>query len=209
MSYLGERIAYHWFKGVTKAKQTPDKFESIRRDTERKLEIALRGKNVGLLTAHELARNFYKAMALDYPAEVREQAALWPLDNPYQTPNAVASARRLLECCEAALQDTRRRALEAGAPLVFYHLTLPFITHPDSSLMVWDDPHKWEGPNGWTEHGNAKTILVIASDEGQARKLAAERDCGIWLEPKYATCTKLEANQPGVISEERGGAHNE
>lgn len=96
------------------------------------------------------------------------------------------------------------------APFAIYHLTLPFITLPNMlDVMFWKNPYTWEGPGGWTEHGNIKNFIIVAESPQRAREIAAEKDCPIWLDPEYATCLAVDAAQEGVLCQEGGQAENE
>jgi len=93
-----------------------------------------------------------------------------------------------------------------------WFLSLPFFTSPDLGPTVGLNPYQWEGPNGWTDM-NAQTIVACAVDESEARQMAADIDCGIWLESGYAACIPFAVCQkdwkPGVICVEWGSAENE
>ena len=99
--------------------------------------------------------------------------------------------------------------MSVDSDLSLWILTLPAVAYPDQPLNAWRTPYAWEGTSGWTPWENCKRMVVSATDQAQARSIAAQHDCDIWLDPIYAVCVPLEAIEPGVILAERGGAENE
>ncbi len=87
-------------------------------------------------------------------------------------------------------------------------LMLPFVTQTDEDQeQEWLNPDRW--PGDWQRWRNRDTMVVAAMDEGDARHLAAEGDCGIWLDPAYASCELLSAAVAGVVISSGGEAENE
>jgi hypothetical protein len=94
--------------------------------------------------------------------------------------------------------------------LTTWILTLPGFpgTPPEEQLTgAYLDPDTWPGDWKYHEHGNH--IGVNAADEDAARRMAAEADCDIWLDPAYARCRRHTPEQAGVLFIVRGGAENE
>lgn len=96
---------------------------------------------------------------------------------------------------------------DGSHPLTIWLLTLPFVTRPDCGLTAWENPDSWSGD--WQMWRNRHTMVVAAAAESDARRLAAEDDCGVWLDPAYALCQPLIPAEPGVVLTAGGGAENE
>lgn len=96
---------------------------------------------------------------------------------------------------------------DGSQPLAIWLLTLPFVTSPDCDLNVWKDPDSW--PGDWQIWRNRHTMVVAAAAESDARRLAAEDDCAVWLDPAYALCRPLIPDGQGVVLTAGGGAENE
>lgn len=92
---------------------------------------------------------------------------------------------------------------------IAWYLALPAITDPDAKFNPWLDPHQWEDGQGWTDWQNKRCMVVLATDEREARAYAAMHDCDIWLDALYAICVPVEIMEPGVVVAEGGGAENE
>lgn len=92
-----------------------------------------------------------------------------------------------------------------------WRLTLPVITDtPDErDADPRDYLSPWQWPNDWTMHGNMHTMIVSAPDEAEARRMAADYDCGIWLDADYARCEPLPLAQAVVLLAVGGEAENE
>jgi hypothetical protein len=97
-------------------------------------------------------------------------------------------------------------------PLRSWILTLPYIANPNCEVMAHLNPYQWEGANGWNDT-NAQTMVACSDSEAEARSLAAEMDCGIWNDSRYAACIPFGTCnpdwKPGVICVEWGEALNE
>jgi hypothetical protein len=128
-----------------------------------------------------------------------------------QSPDYREGVMRGIALCIEAIEQFERNVNEAAAnasSLSFWLLTLPFITSDDQEVREkWANPHSW--PGDWTLHDNKHDMVVTASDEDDARRYAAERDCDIWLNPAYALCKPLDADKPGVVLATGGEAENE
>jgi hypothetical protein len=88
-----------------------------------------------------------------------------------------------------------------------WHLTLPAVTDGDCIEGFWGNPYTW--PGGWNHFQHKNAMIVTAEDEAQARALAAEHDCPIWLDQAYARCLPLSTDTPGVVLSTGSGADNE
>lgn len=115
---------------------------------------------------------------------------------------------RLLEA------EVDKHAAAASGTLQVYVLSLPVITDEPEAIdrdeaagKTWANPYSW--PGDWTIHDNKDTQLAWAYSEEQARQIAAEADCRIWLDPDYARCRPLVAQGPGLILASGGQAENE
>jgi hypothetical protein len=97
-------------------------------------------------------------------------------------------------------------------PVKAWFLSLPYVANPDIGPTVSLNPYQWAGHNGWGDT-NAQTIVACAETEEEARQMAADIDCGIWLESAYAACipfaTCQEDWKPGVLCVEWGESENE
>lgn len=110
--------------------------------------------------------------------------------------------------------EVDKHAAAASGTLQIYRLTLPVITDPPEDIErdeaageTWANPYSW--PGDWTLHDNQHTQLVWAYAEDEARRIAADADCDIWLDSDYARCRLLEAQGPGLILASGGEAENE
>ena len=110
--------------------------------------------------------------------------------------------------------EVDKHAAAASGSLQVYLLTLPVITdqpedveRDEAAGKTWANPYSW--PGDWTLHDNKHTQLVQAYDEEQARQIAADADCLIWLDSDYARCRPLVAQGPGLILASGGEAENE
>lgn len=92
-----------------------------------------------------------------------------------------------------------------------WRLTLPVITdlpeERDADPRVYLSP--WQWPNDWTMHDNMHSMIVAAQDEEQARRMAADYDCDIWLDADYARCEPLPLDYSVVVLAAGGEAENE
>lgn len=92
----------------------------------------------------------------------------------------------------------------------FWHLTLPGRegmppeANADGAFL---NPDTW--PGGWQHFHHKYAMVVAAEDAAQARAIAAEHDCPIWLDQAYARCVPLSADTPGVVLSAGAGADNE
>lgn len=209
---LADRIAHHWHLTASPEAKTSERLKSMKLDARRKLPFALAGKNIDSITPDELARSYFTAMMVQDMGEAQRHQP-WPLDSDWASERSRKSAYRLLKCITSALSEVRGRKgamASAESNLPVWRLTLPYITHKDCDLNAWANPYQWEGPNGWSgSNGNCHTLIIAAANEGRARELAAERDCGIWLLPEYALCAAIATPNEEVIAAECGQAENE
>lgn len=91
--------------------------------------------------------------------------------------------------------------------LPIWHLTLPAYENPDCDASEWGNPYTW--PGGWNHFHHKHAMIVTAEDAPQARAIAAEHDCPIWLDQAYARCRPLSVDTPGVILSSGSAADNE
>ncbi len=128
-----------------------------------------------------------------------------------QPPLHREGVERGIDLCLDAIEEFERNVDEvAGNPtkLVHWLLTLPFVTQPNEDQeQEWLNPDQWSGD--WQRWRNRDTMVVAAMDEADARRFAAEDDCGIWLDPAYASCELLSAAVAGVVISSGGEAENE
>ncbi len=102
---------------------------------------------------------------------------------------------------------------ETESHLPLWMLTLPGMegaAPEDDTMRDYLNPDTW--PGEWKHFQNGSIIGIRAASEADARKIAADADCQIWLDPLYARCRGIEAvkpDEPGVIFIVRGGADNE
>ena len=137
-------------------------------------------------------------------AAMKKEANIVP-----QSPDHREGVMRGITLCLDAIEEFERNVDEVVKPpaeLRFWLLTLPFLDRLVDS-DVWRNPYSW--PGDWTPHDNRNTMIVAATDEDEARRLAADEDCGIWLDPAYAECEPLSATAAGVIISSGGEAANE
>jgi hypothetical protein len=137
-------------------------------------------------------------------AAMKKEANIVP-----QSPDHREGVMRGITLCLDAIEEFERNVDEVVKPpaeLGFWLLTLPFLDdmHEDDE---WKNPYSW--PGDWTPHDNRDIMIVAAMDEDEARRLAAEKDCAIWLDPAYAECEPLSATAAGVIISSGGEAENE
>lgn len=93
-----------------------------------------------------------------------------------------------------------------------WYLSLPYICNDSDGKMHSLNPHQWEGTNGWNTT-NAQSFVICSHDEKRAREYAAEMDCGIWLDSRYAACVPFANCYPdwkeGVTCVEWGESESE
>lgn len=137
-------------------------------------------------------------------AAMKKEANIVP-----QSPDHREGVMRGITLCLDAIEEFERNVDEVVKPpaeIGFWLLKLPFLDQaPESDL--WENPYTW--PGDWAHHSNRDTMIVAATDEDEARRLAADEDCGIWLDPAYALCEPLSASAAGVIISSGGEAENE
>lgn len=131
-----------------------------------------------------------------------------------ERPGVRAGIDLCIETVRLLVAEVDKHAAAASGALQVYVLTLPVITDPMEDLerdeeagMVWLSPYSW--PNDWTTHDNKDTQIVAAYSEDEARRIAADADCAIWLDSDYARCRPLVAQGPGLILASGGEAENE
>lgn len=110
--------------------------------------------------------------------------------------------------------EVDKHAAAASGTLQVYLLTLPVITDEPDAIerdeaagKTWANPYSW--PGDWTLHDNKDTQVVNAYSEDEARQIAADVDCAIWLDSDYARCGIVTASGSGAILARGGEAENE
>ncbi len=128
-----------------------------------------------------------------------------------QPPLHREGVERGIDLCLEAIEEFERNVDEVAgqsAKLTHWVLTLPYITGTEEDQeQEWLNPDQW--PGDWQRWRNRDTMIVAAMDEDQARQMAAADDCGIWIDPAYASCELLSAAVAGVIISSGGEAENE
>lgn len=131
-----------------------------------------------------------------------------------ERPGVRAGIDLCIEAVRLLKVDVDKHAAAASGTLQVYVLTLPVITDEPEAIdrdeaagKTWANPFSW--PGDWTIHDNKDTQLAWAYSEEQARQIAAEADCAIWLDSDYARCRPLVAQGPGLILASGGEAANE
>ena len=120
-----------------------------------------------------------------------------------------------IDLCLEALRLFNMEVDKAAPPPVdgnrAWRLTLPVITdlleERDADPREYLSPYQW--PNDWTMHDNMHSMIVSAPDEANARRMAADYDCAIWLDADYARCEPLPLAQAVVLLAVGGEAENE
>jgi len=132
-----------------------------------------------------------------------------------QAPLHRQGVERGIDLCLEVIEEFERNfgevvdeVMPTPAGLRHWVLTLPFVTGTEEDQeQEWLNPDQW--PGDWQRWRNRDTMVVAAMDEEDARRLAAEDDCGIWLDPAYASCELLSAAVAGVVISSGGEAENE
>lgn len=131
-----------------------------------------------------------------------------------ERPGVRAGIDLCIETVRLLVAEVDKHAAAASGTLQVYLLTLPVITdlpedidRDEAAGKTWANPFSW--PGDWTIHDNKDKQLVHAYDEDQARQIAADADCAIWLDSDYARCRPLVAQGPGLILASGGEAENE
>lgn len=155
----------------------------------------------------QVATNLTAALtAMKAQADIATQIA--------ERPGVRAGIDLCIETVRLFEAEVDKHAAAAAGSLQVYLLTLPVITdlpedveRDEAAGKVWGTPYSW--PGDWTVHDNQDTQIVAAYSEDEARQIAADADCGIWLDSDYARCRLLEARGPGLILASGGEAENE
>lgn len=155
----------------------------------------------------QVANNMIAAMtAMKSQADIATQVD--------ERPGVRAGIDLCIEATRLFQAEVDKHAAAASGTLQIFLLTLPVITdlpedveRDEAAGKVWANPYSW--PGDWTTHDNQDTQIVAAYSEDEARQIAADTDCRIWLDTDYSRCRLLEAQGPGLILASGGEAENE
>lgn len=144
--------------------------------------------------------------------KMKEQADIATMMD--ERPGVRAGIDLCIETVRLLAAEVDKHAAAASGTLQIYLLTLPVITdlpedieRDEAAGKVWANPYSW--PGDWTLHDNQHTQIVAAYSEDEARQIAADVDCDIWLDSDYARCGVVTASGPGPILARGGEAENE